>query len=332
MSPTDNPMDFFRTMKGAPHSVLSVLAYIGRPMTNRELQLWTGYHADTITRVTHDLIQRGWLEACTPIGPWSLARGRVMPGMAGQAPAAMSGAGVDADRAERPRENPVGDPGDLSRARASENSAWASENSASPSEFSGSPSSTGWLEDGHPEKEPEEDPSYPPEPVLGHPNFSEALKALEEAGVDEPIASRIARLRHVSADYVRAHVGARPVGRQRPGRGDLSDATRLAGCCQEAPGRAQATGRGSDPPVSGGIGSVDLMSLRGALAPVFVRSSDEAISTTIREGIARECTPWRAAPERTQGRQDLRRDLRFAPTSSLPLQEDRLQSPRRSSE
>jgi hypothetical protein len=198
MSRTDNPMDFFRTMKGAPHSVLSVLAYIGRPMTNRELQLWTGYHADTITRVTHDLIERGWLEARTPIGPWSLARGRVMPGMAGQAPAREPGAAVNRDHAEGPRENP----------------ARASENPASPSEFSGSPSSTGWLVDGHPEAREEENPSYPPEPELGHPNFSEALKALEEAGVDEPAASRIARLPHVSADYVRAHVErARSEGR-----------------------------------------------------------------------------------------------------------------------
>jgi hypothetical protein len=196
MIPTDNPMDFFRTMKGAPHSVLSVLAYHGRPMTNRELQLWTGYHAETISRVTRDLIEMGWLEARTPIGPWSLARGRGIPGTPHAAVTARDG--------ERPRENP---------AQVSANSAPASANSASPSGFSAPPSSTGWLVDGNPEEE-EEEPSHPPEPELGHADFREALKVLEEAGVDEPAASRIAHLPHVSADYVRAHLErARSEGR-----------------------------------------------------------------------------------------------------------------------
>jgi hypothetical protein len=196
MVPIDNPLDFFRTMKGAPHSVLSVLAYNGRPMTNRELQLWTGYHSETITRVTHDLIDMGWLEARTPIGPWSVARGRLVPGMGGRAPTTLSRALAGSRDGGTPREN----------------SASPSANSASPSGFSGSPSRTGWLVDGNPEEE--EEPSHPPEPELGHPDFAEALKALEEAGVDEPAASRIAHLRHVSADYVRAHVErARSEGR-----------------------------------------------------------------------------------------------------------------------
>jgi hypothetical protein len=203
MTPTDNPLDFFRTMKGAPHSVLAVLAYNGRPMTNHELQLWTGYHGDTISRVTRDLIEMGWLEARTPIGPWSLARGRSMPGMVGLAPTTLARPEFGGGHAERPRENP---------AQASANSARPRGNSASSSGFSASPSSAGWL-DGNPEEE-EEDPSHPPEPELGHADFRETLKVLEEAGVDEPAASRIAHLQHVSADYVRAHLErARAEGR-----------------------------------------------------------------------------------------------------------------------
>ncbi len=80
MTSTDNAMNFFRTMKGAPQSVLSVLAYNGRPMSNRELQLWTGYHGDTIARAVHELMQMGWLTARTGVGPWWLVPGRAVPG------------------------------------------------------------------------------------------------------------------------------------------------------------------------------------------------------------------------------------------------------------
>ena len=49
---------------------------------------------------------------------------------------------------------------------------------------------------------------------LGRPDFSETLEALREVGIHDPAASRLARLPHISAEYIRAHVErARAEGR-----------------------------------------------------------------------------------------------------------------------
>ena len=170
MTATDPAMSFYRTMKGAPHSVLAVLAYHGRPMTNRELQLWTGYHADTITRATQDLLQLGWLEAQTPSGPWFVAHGRRVPCLHTRTEPAL-------------------------RAGASENLGTASENL-------GFPSSIGGEEEGKQERQDLQPPGSKP----GHPKIPEAVKALQEAGIHDPALSRLARLPHITPEYVRAHV------------------------------------------------------------------------------------------------------------------------------
>jgi hypothetical protein len=188
----DQAMSFFRTMKGAPHTVLAVLAYNGRPMTNRELQLWTGYHADTITRATQDLIQMGWLAAQTPTGPWLMAHGRRVPCLHTR-PA------VQADSTPA-SENP-GTVGEV-LGTSGENPGSASENLGTASENPGFPSSRGGLEEG---KQEEQD-LQPPASKPGDPKFPEAVRALQEAGIHDPALSRLARLPYITGEYVRAHV------------------------------------------------------------------------------------------------------------------------------
>jgi hypothetical protein len=174
----DPAMSFFRTMKGAPQTVLAVLAYHGRPMTNRELQLWTGYHADTITRAMQALTQMGWLAAQTPSGPWYLAQGRRVPCLHTR----------PTMRADGPR--------------ASENPGTASENLGRASENPGFRSRTGGLE----EVKQERKDLLPPASKPGDPKIPEAMEALLEAGIHDPALSRLARLPHITPEYVRAHV------------------------------------------------------------------------------------------------------------------------------
>ena len=185
MTATDPAMSFYRTMKGAPHTVLAVLAYNGRPMTNRELQLWTGYHADTITRAMQDLIELGWLAAQTSSGPWYLAHGRRVPCL-------HTRPGVQADRVGA-SENP---------GSAGEIPGTGSENPGSTGEIPGFPSSRGGLEEGKPEIEGLQPPGSKP----GDPKFPDVMQALQEAGIHDPALSRLARLPHITPEYVRAHV------------------------------------------------------------------------------------------------------------------------------
>ena len=72
-------MTFIRSIKGAPASVLWALLLTRRPMTNLELQRWTGYGPDSITGATRVLVDLGWLVGLSSYGPWSLAAGRQLP-------------------------------------------------------------------------------------------------------------------------------------------------------------------------------------------------------------------------------------------------------------
>jgi hypothetical protein len=193
MTATDQAMSFFRTMKGAPHSVLAVLAYHGRPMTNRELQLWTGYHADTITRATQDLLQMGWLAAHTPSGPWFVAPGRRVPCLHTRPAVQSQRAGASQS---------LGSAGEIP-GTAAENPGLASENLGTTGEIPGFPSSTGGQEE---EGMQEEQDLQPPASKPGNPRIPEAADALREAGIQDPALSRLARLPHITPEYVRAHV------------------------------------------------------------------------------------------------------------------------------
>ena len=169
MTAADPAMSFFRTMKGAPHSVLAVLAYHGRPMTNRELQLWTGYHADTITRAVQDLMQMGWLTAQTPSGPWLMAHGRRVPCLHTR-PAMHSQHAGASENLGSASEN-LGTGAEILGTPA--------ENLGTPAEIPGFPSSTGGLEE---EGKQERQDLLPPASKPGAAKFPDAMRALQEAG------------------------------------------------------------------------------------------------------------------------------------------------------
>ena len=141
----ENLVTFVRTMKGAPASVLLALMFSRQPLTNRELQRWTGYSDDTVSQATRLLVDLGWITARGPHGPWCFSAGRRLP--------LFEGSGKQL-------------PG------------------ATASPFS-VPTGNAKLAD---------------EDVACN------LRALYDAGVRDPIAMRLARLPHVSPDYVAAHV------------------------------------------------------------------------------------------------------------------------------
>lgn len=146
----ENPMTFVRSLKGAPASVFLAFLFLRRPMTNRELQRWTGYGEGAVTQAVHLLVDLGWVSALGPHGPWTMGSERQLP-LTPSLPAEASepaSPGVHVDEQE--------------------------------------------AGEGPEDKENE--------------NVVRTLHALYDAGVQEPTAGRLARLAHVSAGYVTAHV------------------------------------------------------------------------------------------------------------------------------
>ncbi len=72
-------MLFVQSAKGAPLSVLVALAWAGRYLSHRELQIWTRYGHVQITVALQSLTRLGWVWARTPRGPWRLASGHQVP-------------------------------------------------------------------------------------------------------------------------------------------------------------------------------------------------------------------------------------------------------------
>ena len=145
----ENPLTFVRSLKGAPASVFLALLCARRPMTNRELQRWTGYSEQTVSQAAHLLADLGWLSPLGPRGPWTLGEGRQQPLMESL-------------------------PEEIVEAAAS-----------SQDDQTNAPQDSEDAED---------------------PNVVKTLYALYDAGVHEPTAGRLARLPHVSPEYVAAHV------------------------------------------------------------------------------------------------------------------------------
>jgi hypothetical protein len=198
MAPEDL-ISFTRALKGAPASVLVVLQLTGSSMTNRDLQHWTGYSSDTLTAATRLLVQLGCLVGRSPVGPWSLpgTRGLALP-----------------DRVRAASENPgssaenFGTP-PASTESLSENPGPASENLGTPAgnlgpsaESFGTPSSTRNL-------------LLVEKPELEEKNLDlgleesrelENLRTLTELGIREPARSRLARLPHVTPEYIEDQV------------------------------------------------------------------------------------------------------------------------------
>ena len=152
----ENPLTFVRSLKGAPASVFLAFLFVRRPMTNRELQRWTGYSEESIAQATHLLMDLGWISPLGPRGPWTVSAERQLP-LTDSLPAETPGAGSAPALGTEPVLLESDQKGDE-------------------------------LEDREDE------------------NFVTALYALYDAGVREPTAGRLARMRHVTPEYITAHV------------------------------------------------------------------------------------------------------------------------------
>ena len=75
----ENPMSFVRLLKGAPGSILWALLFTRRAMTNQELQVWTGYADENVSKGLAFLEGLNWVTGRTSRGPWSLATGMQLP-------------------------------------------------------------------------------------------------------------------------------------------------------------------------------------------------------------------------------------------------------------
>lgn len=174
----ENPITFLRSIRGAPACVLWALIITRRPMTNLEVQRWTGYGHDSVTPALRLLVDLGWVSARSPRGPWCLAAGRQLPMM----------------------QIPETELGGASGAAEIENS--ESGFPALPLSSSCSSNIEGATDI---EQQEQLNAGFPH--LHGHkPACSEALRALLQAGIREPKASALARLAHVTPEYVRAHV------------------------------------------------------------------------------------------------------------------------------
>jgi hypothetical protein len=75
----ENPLTFVRSMKGAPISILVACMFARKALSNLELQMWTNYNDEAITKAARLLCTMGWLTAVGRQGPWSLSEGRQLP-------------------------------------------------------------------------------------------------------------------------------------------------------------------------------------------------------------------------------------------------------------
>ena len=162
----ENPVTFVRAIKGAPASILWAFFFNRRVMTALELQEWTGYKGDNITVAVRLLVNLGWLSARSPRGPWCLVEGRQLPLMAESDLIGFSSTTTTTNRKLN-----------LNKSRVE---AVAGTNPIkSESQL--------LLEE------------------MGVP-VDANLKACKLYGIGEPIASRISMEKHVTPDFIEAHV------------------------------------------------------------------------------------------------------------------------------
>ncbi len=148
----ENPVNLVRAIKGTSASIVVALLFARRPMTTQELQRWTGYPEDQVSRATRRLVELGWVSALGTSGPWALSQDRKL---------------LLTDRSD------VGSPRTNSSNLVGQES---------------------------PHGEPVEADDKEEE------GFVRALHALFDAGIREPTAGRLARLPHVTPEYIAAHV------------------------------------------------------------------------------------------------------------------------------
>jgi predicted transcriptional regulator len=268
-------LTFFRSLKGAPASVLCVLGFTRTSMTNQELQRWTGYAHERITTALQVLRDLGWVKADSPRGPWSLAERpgismlQVMANAAGTGDADTAPAAADAQANEEPQEVTVTTPDMVLASAAAEVDAamtlvqslkgapasvllalsttrramthrelelwtrcgsnqvtlalrtlgrlgWLSARSArgpwSLASRAGFPSPMCLKEANVFKRLNDDDESLnlvtEESSSSSNPRRRGLLKCMQECGIEEPTASELAALPHVTPSYVRAHVKA----------------------------------------------------------------------------------------------------------------------------
>ena len=162
----ENPMTFVRAIKGSPASVLLAFFFVRRAMTSLELQQWTGYKDDNITLATRLLVDLGWLTARSPRGPWCLVEGRQLPLMADSDLIGISPTTTTTNGRVNLNKSRVGAVADPNPIKSDIQQ---------------------YFED------------------LGVP-VEANLKACKLFGIGEPVASQISMMKHVTPDFIAAHV------------------------------------------------------------------------------------------------------------------------------
>lgn len=173
----ENPITFVRSIKGAPASILIAFLFCRRAMTALELQEWTGYKGDNLTVALRLLVNLGWLAARSARGPWCLVDGWQLPLM-----------GIDSkvDSITRGESDLIGFSPTTTTRRdikpiVKDSVVVAVDTNPIKSELQT------YLEE------------------MGVP-VEENLKACRRFGIGEPMATQISEMKHVTPDFIEAHI------------------------------------------------------------------------------------------------------------------------------
>lgn len=162
----ENSLTFVRAIKGAPSSILWAFFFTRRAMTALELQQWTGYKGDNITEAVRLLVDLGWLSARSARGPWCLVEGRQLPLMTESDLIGLSSTTTTTNSKQL-----------INKSRVAE----VAGTTPIKSEL------RQYLED------------------IGVP-VEANLKACKMYGIGEPMATRLSEMKHVTPDFIAAHI------------------------------------------------------------------------------------------------------------------------------
>lgn len=204
-------------LHGAPASILLALRFARQPLTNPELQVCTGYTEKSVKRAAQKLIELGHVEALGDSGPWQLKPGFVPDVHSNSGENSGADSGVHAD----PGNNSGRNSGTNSGGNSVPSSTRSSKNLVVLEPVSLEEKLVLAKEKNlEVEKTPAEIPAKIParectthRPVTRpaadsevRPDFVANRKALLQAGIHDPAASRLAALRHVTPDFINEHV------------------------------------------------------------------------------------------------------------------------------
>ena len=208
----ENPITFIRSIKGPSCSILMALLFNRRPMTNQELQRWTGYSESAVTDGLQLLTDLGWITAIGARGPWGLNTERQLPLMEAASPEIPgSASSFQGSNREIPGSNSSSG-GHTSR------EIHGSASSPSPvqgtnREIHGSLPSSSLIKNQNSlmKKEEKKESKDGNESKTGNDaaqseDFLKNRQAFYAAGIREPTAGRLSRLAHVNPAYIAAHV------------------------------------------------------------------------------------------------------------------------------